>query len=78
MTRRSEGEPRLVDARGLKCPWPVLRAARVMRECDDILLLADDPVALVDVPALAKANDWALVLLDEGDHQRFRLSKTAR
>ncbi|MBO9580531.1 MAG: sulfurtransferase TusA family protein [Sphingobium sp.] len=76
MTQGSEGEPRLVDARGLKCPWPVLRAARAMRECDDILLLADDPVALIDVPALAKANGWALVLLDEGDHHSFQLSKT--
>ncbi|HEY1125011.1 MAG TPA: sulfurtransferase TusA family protein [Sphingobium sp.] len=78
MTERSEDERRLVDARGLKCPWPVLRAARAMRECDAILLLADDPVALVDVPVLAKANSWSLILMDEGDHHRFQLSKTGR
>jgi tRNA 2-thiouridine synthesizing protein A len=78
MTERSEEEPRLVDARGLQCPWPVLRAARVMRECDAILLLADDPVALIDVPALAEANGWSLVLLDQGSHHNFQLSKTGR
>jgi tRNA 2-thiouridine synthesizing protein A len=78
MTKRSEDEPRLVDARGLKCPWPVLRAARVMRECDAVHLLADDPVALIDVPALAAANGWSLVLSDEGSHHNFQLSKTGR
>ena len=67
-----------MDARGLKCPWPVLRAARVMRECNAIQLLADDPVALIDVPALAKANGWSLVLLDQGSHHNFQLSKTGR
>lgn len=78
MTERNEDEPRLVDARGLKCPWPVLRAARVMRECDAIHLFADDPVALIDVPALAKANGWSLVLSDQGNHHVFQLSKTGR
>lgn len=78
MTERSEEQPRLLDARGLKCPWPVLRAARVMRECDAILLLADDPVALIDVPALAQANGWSLVLSDQGSHHNFQLSKTGR
>lgn len=78
MPRRTEGAQTIVDARGLKCPWPVLRAARAMRECDEILLLADDPVARTDVPALAQAHGWTLDLLEEGDHQRFQLSKTPR
>ena len=54
----------------------MLRAARAMRECDAILLLADDPVALTDVPVLAKANGWTLILMDEGNHHHFQLSKT--
>jgi len=49
-----------------------------MRECNAIQLLADDPVALIDVPALAKANGWSLVLLDQGSHHNFQLSKTGR
>lgn len=49
-----------------------------MRECDAILLLADDPVALIDVPVLAATTGWALVLMDEGDHHHFQLSKTGR
>ena len=39
---------RIVDARGLLCPWPVLRLSRAARELGGagrILLLADDPAA---------------------------------
>ena len=49
-----------------------------MRECDAILLLADDPVARIDVPALAEANGWTLIQMDEADHSGFELSKTPR
>jgi tRNA 2-thiouridine synthesizing protein A len=49
-----------------------------MRECDAILLLADDPVALIDIPALADANGWSVVILDKGSHHNFQLSKSGR
>lgn len=78
MTARNEPGRLLIDARGLKCPWPVLRAARAMREVDEILLLADDPVALTDVPALAKARGWSLDVAEEDSHSRFQLSKSGR
>jgi tRNA 2-thiouridine synthesizing protein A len=78
LTKRSENEPRLIDARGLKCPWPVLRAARAMREADAVTLLADDPVAMTDVPALAAHHGWAISMTDEGNHSRYELSETRR
>jgi TusA-related sulfurtransferase len=53
----------------------VLRAARAMRECDALLLLADDPVALVDVPALAAAHGWSVQIAQAPDHSRFLLEK---
>jgi len=68
-------DPRRLDTRGLKCPWPVLRAARAMREADAILLLADDPVALTDVPALALANGWAITVREQADHAEYHLRK---
>lgn len=70
------GNPRRVDTRGLKCPWPVLRAARAMRETDAILLLADDPVALTDVPALAEANSWAITVREQADHAEYHLHRS--
>ena len=42
-----------VDARGLLCPLPVLKAAkrlRSMRSGEVLRLIADDPAAVVDVP----------------------------
>lgn len=68
-------DPRRLDTRGLKCPWPVLRAARAMREADAILLLADDPVALTDVPALARANGWTIAVHEQADHAEYHLHK---
>jgi len=42
-----------LDCRGLLCPLPVLRAAKVLRgmAAGDVLhLRADDPMAVIDVP----------------------------
>jgi len=50
-----------VDARGLRCPWPVLRLARAMRNADSATILADDPAARGEIAALAEAQGWALL-----------------
>ncbi len=42
-----------IDARGLRCPMPTLRLQRALREASPgelIELLADDPMAKIDVP----------------------------
>jgi tRNA 2-thiouridine synthesizing protein A len=42
----------LVDARGHHCPVPTLRLRRALAEAGDleVRLLADDPMARIDVP----------------------------
>ena len=55
-----------VDARGLRCPWPVLRLARAMRGADSATILADDPAAPVEIAALADAHGWAIYPHDGG------------
>lgn len=59
MTKRSpEGaEPPLLDATGYRCPTPVLlleKALRRMRPGERIRIVADDPVAAVDIPHFAR------------------------
>ena len=49
----NEASTLVVDARGMRCPWPALRLARAMREAADVLLIADDPQAGREVTALA-------------------------
>jgi tRNA 2-thiouridine synthesizing protein A len=48
----------VVDARGLKCPLPVLKLRREARPGMVIDLIADDPAAAADVPAFAREMGW--------------------
>lgn len=53
-----------VDARGLRCPAPVLRAAAAARAVPAGTLLrvtATDPAAAVDLPAWARMRGHVLV-----------------
>jgi tRNA 2-thiouridine synthesizing protein A len=55
--------PRDIDARGLRCPLPALRLARAVRDQGPGLyrLVADDPAAATDIPALAIERGWTLL-----------------
>lgn len=48
----------VVDARGMRCPWPALRAARALRESvgGAVEVLADDPAAARELAALAASR----------------------
>jgi tRNA 2-thiouridine synthesizing protein A len=51
----------IVDARGLRCPLPVLRLARAGRAAQPgtvFDLIADDPAAQIDVPAFVREAGW--------------------
>ena len=61
----------LIDARGLKCPWPVLRLAKAMAESEAVVIVADDPIAPAEIAALAAARGWRV----EGDGERFEVSR---
>ncbi|MBU1174091.1 MAG: sulfurtransferase TusA family protein [Alphaproteobacteria bacterium] len=49
--------PLVIDARGLKCPLPVLRCEKALAGMAGTValeVLADDPVARIDIPLLAQ------------------------
>ena len=57
----SDDPVHVVDARGLRCPWPVLRLARAVRERPAggrFRVLADDPAAPAEIAALAAEQGW--------------------
>lgn len=57
----SDPVPVLVDARGLRCPWPVLRLARAVRDgAARVELLSDDPAAAGEVTAYVAEHGWTL------------------
>lgn len=55
----------LIDARGLRCPWPAMRLARAMREgTTEAMIVSDDPVAAGELAALAAERGWAITACD--------------
>ncbi len=67
-------EPAVLDARGTRCPVPVIRVARAARDLSPgtvVVLLADDVAARSDVPAWARMRGHAVVLEDEEGWTRY-------
>jgi tRNA 2-thiouridine synthesizing protein A len=61
----------VIDARGMRCPWPALRLARAIRGgARDVEVIADDPIAPGELAAVAAAQGLTLVTLDI---HRFRV-----
>lgn len=57
-----------VDARGLRCPLPVIRLAEAARQAPPgtlITVLASDPAARHDVPAWCRMRDHELLEMTE-------------
>lgn len=67
-------DPVVVNARGMKCPWPVLRAARALREAQAIVIEADDPIAPAELAALAASHGWTFATIGP---YHFALSRVA-
>lgn len=68
---RATDAPTEVDARGLRCPIPALRLARAVREGGPgyYRLLADDPAADADIPALCAERGWTLLEAGPGQFE---------
>ncbi len=66
---------RLLDVVGLFCPLPIIRTAAVMRRLQPgrvLEVLADDPVALVDMPNWCKSSGHGYLGWSEGDGGTLR------
>ena len=62
----SGDEPHLVDARGLACPLPVIRAAEAARDLpggSTLTILATDPASRYDVPAWTRLRGHELLAI---------------
>jgi tRNA 2-thiouridine synthesizing protein A len=68
-----------IDAIGLLCPLPVLRARKALAALPDgaiLRLLASDPAAIVDVPHFCAQAGHVFLDMNEGpDHTIYRLRK---
>lgn len=63
-----------LDARGLRCPLPVIELARLARNQPPgttLLALADDPAAEADIPAWARMRGHTVTLERRSDHTAY-------
>ena len=63
-----------LDATGLLCPLPVLKARKRLKSLpagDHLKVLADDPAAIVDIPHFCKESGYQLVNQGELDGIQF-------
>lgn len=68
----------LIDARGQKCPLPVLRAEKAvatLKPGETIDLLATDPMAQVDVPHFCAKSGLDVQTVREADATRFTITR---
>ncbi len=74
----SQNTVRDIDARGLLCPLPVLRARKALLQLapgDVLRILADDPMARIDMPHFCMQSGHSLIDVTEaGDHQIYRIA----
>jgi tRNA 2-thiouridine synthesizing protein A len=68
----------MVDARGLKCPLPVLKAEKALAKLqpgETLVVLATDPIAKVDIPLLCRQAGHECGMSSEGEVLRFEIVK---
>ncbi|MCH2165187.1 MAG: sulfurtransferase TusA family protein [Marinovum sp.] len=74
------GVKHTLDALGLLCPLPVLKARKRLKDLavgDELEVLADDPAAIIDVPHFCAEAGHELVETRETDnHQIYVIRKS--
>jgi tRNA 2-thiouridine synthesizing protein A len=66
----------VVDARGHRCPVPTLKLRRALETAEEVTLLADDPMARIDVPHFAGQIGARLVsAVEDGSTLTFVIAR---
>ncbi|HEY9013033.1 MAG TPA: sulfurtransferase TusA family protein [Devosia sp.] len=71
-------EAEILDARGLKCPLPVLKMEKRLAQLPvgaGLVVLATDPMAKVDIPLHCRQNGHECAVSAEGEMLRFEIVK---
>lgn len=68
----------MLDARGLRCPLPVLKAEKRLAALPagaELMVLATDPMAKVDIPLYCRQHGHDCAITIEGEVLRFDIVK---
>ena len=69
-------DPDIIDARGLKCPLPVLKMEKRLATLPPgarLVVLATDPMAKVDIPLFCRQNGHDCTVSAEDEVLRFAI-----
>lgn len=69
-------DPETIDARGLKCPLPVLKMEKrlaAMPPGATLIVLATDPMAKIDIPLHCMQHGHNHTITMDGDVMRFTI-----
>lgn len=72
------GSAALIDARGEKCPLPVLKTEKRLEHLPSgalLVVLATDPMARIDIPLYCTQKGHAYTLAQTGEVLRFEITK---
>jgi tRNA 2-thiouridine synthesizing protein A len=73
------GEPAILDAKGLRCPLPVLKARKAMKALPigaTLRVLATDPGAIKDFEAFCRTTGYRLLsATQDGEVLTFDIQK---
>lgn len=68
----------IIDARGLKCPLPVLKAEKrlaMLPSGAGFVLLATDPMARIDIPLHCRQHGHGCIFSEADGTLRFELTR---
>ncbi len=68
----------MLDARGLRCPLPVLKAEKRLAALPagaELMILATDPMAKIDIPLYCRQHGHDCAVIIEGEVLRFDIVK---
>ena len=80
MAKHAMSDPVIIDARGHRCPVPTLKLQKQMNASAPgahVILIADDPMAQIDVPHFCNQNKYLLQSTEPlGTGWRFEILNT--
>ena len=71
-------EPLLIDARGLRCPLPVLKMEKQLADLSagaTLTVLATDPMARIDIPLYCRQHGHSVEIAPDDAATRFTIRK---
>ncbi len=67
---------KIIDARGLSCPQPVILTKKGLEECDEVTTIVDNRIALENVTKLAESRGCTVEVEEKDGEYHLLISKS--